>query len=153
YQFLWGDDTSSDWTSSPNATHVFTSQRAYRVVLVARAATSARVAETNAGQIRSLPVLIRVQPPVVTTVPTLLLSANNTQPTAGQTVSFVGGLRPTSETPIQYLFNWGDGTVSGWSSSSVASHSFARQRTYYVVLIARAANVIEGTRAIQSQPL
>src|SRR5262249_53386420 len=79
YQFLWGDGTSSDWPSSPNATPVFTSQRASRVVLVARAATSARVAETNAGQIQSLPVLIRVQPPVVTTVPTLLLSANNTQ--------------------------------------------------------------------------
>jgi phage baseplate assembly protein gpV len=153
YQFEWGDNTSSDWMSSPTASHLFTSPGSYSVVLVARAATPALEAKTSARQIQSRPVVIRVQPAAITNVPTLLLRANNTQPVPGQTVSFEGGLRPTSETPIQYLFNWGDGTVSGWSSSSVASHSFARQGMYYVVLIARAANVIEGARAIQSQPL
>jgi PKD domain len=156
YQFQWGDNTSNDWTSSPTATHVFTSQRIYRVVLVARAATPALEARTGAGQIQSQPVMIRVQPPVVTTASTLLLKANNTQPAAGQTVSFEGSLQPASGTPIEYLFDWRDGTVSGWSSSSVATHSFNTEGTFYVFLIARAANATDGTnkpQMIRSRPL
>jgi hypothetical protein len=142
YQFKWGDGGSSDWTSSPTAIHSFSSPGSYPVVLVVRAAVPAAAAAPR--QLQSEPVTIRVQPPVVAPRPTLLLRANQQQPTAGQTVVFTGSLQPATSGPIQYFFDWGDSTTSGWGPSASASHSFAAERTYIVILAARIGDPIEG---------
>src|SRR5262249_42238929 len=86
--------------------------------------------------------------------PTLLLSADQTQPIAGQSVTFTGNLQPAQDVQVGYLFDWGDGTRSGWSSSSTAIHSFGAARTYNVMLIARIGDPIEGgTQMLRSRPL
>ena len=58
-----------------------------------------------------------------------------------------GGATSDQGHSVQYQFDWGDGTQSGWSSSTSASHSWSSANTYSVLARARCAthtNVVSG---------
>ena len=76
-----------------------------------------------------------------TTPPEAVSTPSLNGPTAGYTntsytYSASGASSSTGHT-LQYYFDWGDGTNSGWTDSSTASHAWASASTYAVSVQAR----------------
>jgi|YelNatPaOPRAMG01_1025707.scaffolds.fasta_scaffold59779_2 hypothetical protein len=56
----------------------------------------------------------------------------------GETLTFsTGGANCSQGHPVEYRFDWGDGTYSSWSSNPTASHSWTAAGTYQVRTQAR----------------
>ena len=72
------------------------------------------------------------------TAPVARISASSADVLAGETVTF-DGIDSSDEDGevVSYLFDFGDGTDTGWQSESRASHSFSREGDYTVSLTVR----------------
>ena len=74
------------------------------------------------------------------TVSTPSRPAGPTNGTVGQTLSFsTGGATCSQGDAVEYRFDWGDGSISSWSSSTQRSHSFSSAGTYAIKAQARCA--------------
>jgi hypothetical protein len=96
--------------------------------------------------------MIKVNP--AETISTPSFSSGPTSGSVGQTLTFTtsGATVSPSGDPVQYNFNWGDGTESGWQSGTSASHSWSAAGTYTVTLTARCANhqgVVSSSTTLQ----
>ena len=137
YLFNWGDGTNSGWlaTGVASASHSWAVANTYAVTAQARSATNTSVVSAvSAG----LSVLIRV-PEAVTAPSTPSGTASGV---AGTSYSYTtGGSTDNWGSPVQYLFNWGDGTNSGWLGvgGTSASHTWAAPGSFSVTAQARSS--------------
>jgi hypothetical protein len=134
YQFDWKGDGVTDlspWGGSPQ-TKVWTNPGIYTVKVRARCSIHQTIVT---GWSSGLVVVIEfVNPPTAPTGPT--------SGTVGEIYPYVvGGASSDSGDPIQYQFDWGDGTNSGWLSVGVLSvgKTWANPGTYTVKAKARCA--------------
>jgi hypothetical protein len=135
YLFYWGDGSNSGWlpTGSTSATHSW-SAGTYGVTAQARSATNNSVVSSQSG---ALSVKITAQE----SVSTPSTPSGPATGTAGTPYSYsTGGSSDNLGNPVQYLFNWGDGSNSGWLPVGTASamHSWAAG-SYNVTAQARSA--------------
>ena len=110
YLFKWGDGTNSGWlpVGTRTAYKSWTSKGSFTVQAVARCATHTSVVSANST---GLPVSIALGESVsAPTKPT-----GPTAPYVGTTQTYAtGGAKDNFGHSIQYLFDWGDGSNSGW---------------------------------------
>ena len=136
YSFDWGDGTNSGWLppGTTNASKTWANPGPYTVKAQARCASDTSVLS---GWSSGLSVTV-TNPLEVVSTPGVL-----TGPVSGSTgVSYTyttGGSSSNLGHSVQYLFDWGDGTNSGWSSSSSASKSWSLFGSYTVKAQARCA--------------
>ena len=87
-----------------------------------------------------------LQPPHTVSTPNTPTGPSSGE--VGQTLTFsTGGASCSQGHPVEYRFDWGDGTYSSWSSSTDGSHSWSASGTYQVKAQARCAtdtSVISG---------
>ncbi|MCW5982001.1 MAG: SBBP repeat-containing protein [Bryobacteraceae bacterium] len=135
YFFDWGDGTTSGWlaTGVASASHSWASAGSYSVKAMARCATH------NAVQSAWSNVLTVGAAESVSTPNTPSGTANITPGTSYTYTT--GGATSNAGHPVQYFFDWGDGTNSGWLATGVtsASHSWASAGSYSVKAMARCA--------------
>jgi hypothetical protein len=131
YLFNWGDGTNSGWVSGGVAAHAWAIASTYLVTAQARCQIHPSVISSSS---KALSVAIE------NTISTPTPPSGPTSGTAG--VSYVystGGSTSEPGHSIQYLFDWGDGTNSGWLpvGKTSASKSWASLGTYIVRAKAR----------------
>jgi hypothetical protein len=146
YRFSWGDGSVSPWlpTGTLSSPHSWPGPGTYQITAQARSAVNTSVLS---GVSSALTV-------VVTANETISTPTGPTGPTAaasGVASTFTtGGAASSLGNPVRYLFNWGDGTTSGWIAAGVtsASHAWSQAGSYTVVVVAADANNL----LIQSAP-
>ncbi|MBN1594002.1 MAG: PKD domain-containing protein [Candidatus Coatesbacteria bacterium] len=126
FMFDWGDGGQSDYGAS-SRTHVYNAEGAYSVKAKAR---------DDRGKVSawSAPASITVQRP--NSAPSRPTDPSG--PSSGvidTQYTFMTSSQDPEGDDIYYLFDWGDGTDSGWGPSS-ASHAFKRIGTYEICVLA-----------------
>jgi hypothetical protein len=137
YYFDWGDGTNSGWLTVgvTNASHSWASAGNYTVKAMARCATHTSVQSGWSGG-------LTVNVSVPETVSTPGTPSGTTSPTTGASYSYsTGGTSTNLGHSVEYYFDWGDGTNSGWLAvgETSASHSWASAGSYTVKAMARCA--------------
>jgi PKD repeat protein len=122
YRWNWGDGTAQTTSSSPLATHAFSLSGSYVVTLTVT---------DDVGQTANSTQTIRVGTP-----PTARFVFSPTNPGPGQSINFDASQSTADpgHSVVQYQWNWGDGTALTTSNSALASHTFAAEANYVVVL-------------------
>ena len=133
YRFDWGDATYSNWSSSMSATKSWSSPGTYAVKAQARCATHTAVESNWSGGLS-----VTISGEAVST-PSIPSGTANGIITVGYDYS-TGGSVSNLGHPVEYRFDWGDGTYSNWSSSMSVSKSWSSPGTYAVKAQARCAN-------------
>ena len=138
YRFDWGDGTFSyPWSLETTATYSWSAPGNYTVRAQARCATNTYIESPwSDGK-------------TVTVYPTETISTPRTPKgpsdfSVDQTVTFstwgaVSNLPGPKHEVVQYLFDWGDGSIRDWSSERTATHSWKKKGTYTIKVRARCA--------------
>jgi len=132
YFFDWGDGTNSDWlpAGTISASKTWTAGGTFAVYVRARCAEDTSVVSNWSNPL--VMTIEQISPPTILTGPTTGL------PNTPYTYS-TGGAFSNLGHPVQYLFDWGDNTDSGWLSMGVtsATKSWSVGGTYSVSVKAR----------------
>ena len=147
YYFDWGDGLNSGWLSvgTTSASHSWASAGTYSVKAQARCATHTSVVSGWSGTLS-----VNISAPGTETVSTPTTPSGPSSGTTGTSYSYSSsGSSSSLGHSIQYYFDWGDGSNSGWLpvGTTGASHSWASAGTYLVKAQARCAthtSVVSG---------
>ncbi len=135
YRFDWGDGSFSDWGTTA-VQHSWATAETYDVKAQARCIDHPTfVSEWSAATTVTISVYVAetVSAPVTPTG-----SATNQ---VGQTSAYSSsGAVSSYDDDLQYRFDWGDGSFSGWSVSTSASHSWSAEGPFDVRAQARCAD-------------
>ncbi len=146
YKFDWGDGQSSSWSSSTSASHSWSSSGTYVVKAQARCTTHTDMVSSESSG-------FSVTIGQTETVSTPSTPSGQASGTVGTSYTYsTGGATSSLGHPVEYRFNWGDGTYSDWSSSATASKSWSSSGTYVVRALSRCATHI-GTVSNESSGL
>jgi predicted NAD-dependent protein-ADP-ribosyltransferase YbiA (DUF1768 family) len=132
YLFNWGDGSNSGWLAVgiTSASHSWTTANSYTVTAQARCATDTTIVSP-------------LSPSLTVNIETISTPTKPSGPTSGSTgISYsysTGGATSNLGHSVQYQFNWGDGTYSGWLAvgTTSASHSWTTANSYTVTAQAR----------------
>lgn len=134
YWFDWGDGTYSSWSSSTTASKSWSSPGTYQVRAQARCSSDSSVVSSWSP---SRTVTITAPAHTVST-PSRPLGPSSDD--VGQLLEYSsGGASCSQGHPVEYRFDWGDGTYSSWSSSTSASKAWDSAGTFQVKAQARCA--------------
>jgi ribosomal 50S subunit-recycling heat shock protein len=132
YFFDWGDGTDSNWlpVGTTTATKFWAEGGEYSVRARARCTTDTSIiSEWTTELIVKIELISDPNPPV-----------GPVQGNIGTSYTYMtGGASSNINDPIEYRFDWGDGTFSNWQTSTTASKSWAVGGTYSVRAKARCA--------------
>lgn len=123
YQFDWGDDSTSDWSSQASASHGWAKPGQYSVRVRARSAFENEVV-SDWSALLTVNTHCAVAPAIPTGPDESVTSTDCSFSTGGQKCS----LGHT----VEYQFDWGDGTSSEWSSTGSASHSWSEEGDHVI---------------------
>ncbi len=142
YRFDWGDGTRSDWSPSVSASKSWDSPGTYEVRAQARSSASPAVVSTW-SEVRAVTLY---PPPETVTTPRTPTGPASTG-AGGDATYETGGAASSLNNPVEYRFDWGDGTRSEWSDIPQGNHSWSAQGPYNVRAQARSAvrrDVVSG---------
>jgi hypothetical protein len=130
YRFDFGDGEITSWGSSLDATHVYQSPGTYAVRSQARApGVESSWSEPRLVEVTSTPVYVYTpKAPVGSTELDLMYS-----------YAFEIPDNPITDGTVEYRFNFGDGTISDWSTSGNSSHYYVSSGEYIIRAQARIA--------------
>lgn len=138
YRFDWGDGTSSDWSGSPTASHTWSAPINCGVRVQARCAA-------HPGLVTPWAAVLSVRVGALVTIATPTAPTVDAAAWAGiyATCTTEGG-DPAHPGNRQYRFDWGDGTMSAWSSPTTLdklamAHRWVSAGTYAVKAQARSS--------------
>ena len=138
YYFDWGDGTNSGWLAAGATTssHSWSASGTYSVKAMARCASHTSVQSNWSG---SLTATISV--PETVSAPSTPSGTASGAPGVSYSYS-TGGASSNLGHSVQYYFDWGDGTNSGWlaAGATTSSHSWSASGTYSVKAMARCAS-------------
>jgi hypothetical protein len=140
YRFDWGDGTYSSWSSLNNASKAWSSAGTYVVKSQARCAAHG----IESGWSSGLNVTIS---PVSETVSTPSIPSGPTSGFTATSYSYsTSGSSSSQGHSLEYRFDWGDETLSPWSSSTSVSKAWPSAGVYMVKAQGRcAAHGIESS--------
>ncbi|MEW5759529.1 MAG: PKD domain-containing protein [Candidatus Thermoplasmatota archaeon] len=125
YFFDFGDGTNSDWVSDSVVMHTYTTSGTYTAKLIVeddRGAVSKWTKGTTIDVIGN-------------ELPKAYLYVKNKKASIGEEVKFDGsGSTDPDGTVASYLFEFGDGTNTGWTPMAIVSHKYQKQGKYVVNL-------------------
>jgi hypothetical protein len=130
YRFSWGDGSESPWSPSTSASHAWTNPGPYEVKSQARC----RV-HTNVVSDWSMALNVTVVEETIS-APERPIGPSSVCPDEPKTFS-TGGAKSSCDHDVEYQFDWGDGTYSGWSTSPTSNHAWSVKGVYEVRARAR----------------
>ena len=75
-----------------------------------------------------------------------VINATDVVVKALEAVSFIGSDDPWDQGPLEYQFDFGDGTASGWTERSEATHTYLKEGVY------NASLTVRGPEGLTSEP-
>jgi hypothetical protein len=146
YRFLWGDGSNSPWLAAGtiSASQTWLSPGTYSVIVQARCTIDTQVISQT-----STALTVTVSGGETISTPTTPAGPSNGAVSSSYTYS-MGGATSSLGNSVQYLFDWGDGTTSGWLTVGVttASHQWTAAGSYSVKAYAASS----ASLLIQSSP-
>jgi len=130
YFFDWGDSTDSNWlpVGTTSATKSWAIGGEYKIKARARCATHTSVISDFTSELT-----VKIEK---ISTPSTPVGPNKGFP--GDTFTYMtGGATSNIGHPIEYFFDWGDGTNSGWQLGTSASKTWAIGGTFAVKVRAR----------------
>jgi hypothetical protein len=130
YRFDFGDGEVTLWNSVPEATHVYQSPGIYAVRSQGRApGVESSWSEPRLVEVTSEPVYVYTpKTPVGSTELDLMYS-----------YAFEIPGNPVTDGTVEYRFNFGDGTITDWTTSGNSSHYYVSSGKYIIRAQARVA--------------
>ena len=134
YQLFWGDGSNSPWLAvgTTSASHTWMGAGTYVVTAQARCHTDSQVMSPVSP---GLPVTVANGE----TVSAPSAPSGPAGGAVGTTYTYsTGGAAASSGDAVVYLFDWGDGTTSGWLTAgrTTAAHAWTTAGTYTVTVTA-----------------
>jgi hypothetical protein len=124
YQFDWGDGTLSTWAASTTALHGYLGQGTYQVRARARCKDHTDAVSGWSGSLT-----VAIARPETVTAP--MAPVGSTDGVVDTAYTYATGEAVTSDGhPLQYRFDWGDGTYSPWSDGLTAEHTWVATGAY-----------------------
>ncbi|MFE3846078.1 PKD domain-containing protein [Thermoplasmatota archaeon] len=123
YRFDWDDGSMSSWSTSTSASHTWTTVGTFDVKVQARDEHDAM-----SGWSSALSVDMGNTAPPTPSTPTGTTSGMHGTSYSYNTVAVVD---PEGDT-VEYRFDWDDGSMSSWSTSTSASHTWTTVGTFDV---------------------
>ena len=117
YRFDWGDGSYSSWSSETSAAKAWGIPNIYSVKAQARCAIDTYVVSNWSSTLT-----VKIDPTEAITIPLILSGPTNGNPGVSYLYA-TGGSSSNLGHSVQYLFDWGDGTNSGWLSAGTLSAS------------------------------
>jgi len=137
YMFLFGDGTSSGWVKNDTVRHIYNLPGNYTTQLMIRDASG------NVYQSNRITVWVREE---VNKQPHAVLRLSTYHPKVNESVEFNASASYDKDGSVyRYLFDFGDGTDSGWVMHSTVHHSYAARGEYTVRVM------VEDDRGLRSQ--
>ena len=160
YQFDWGDGTFSAWSSSMSADYAFTSVGTYDVLYRARCAVDTEAVSDWSSQYKRVEV---TDAPESIGTPDYPSAPSGLQEVGDAFNISISGSFSSHGHPIEYQFDYGDGTTSGWVAGTPWSsyyqlslqHTYTAIGSYEVTCTARCAthpgieSAVSGIRTIE----
>jgi len=160
YQFDWGDGTFSAWSSSMSTDYAFTSVGTYDVLYRARCAVDTEAVSDWSSQYKRVEV---TDAPEAIGTPDYPSAPSGLQEVGDAFNIGISGSFSNHGHPIEYQFDYGDGTVSGWVAGTPWSsyyqlslqHTYTAIGSYEVTCTARCAthpaveSAVSGIRTIE----
>jgi hypothetical protein len=138
YKVDWDDGTVSPYQSSPTFMHIFWQSEQYFSI-------TARVKDEHGAESTwSMPLTIFISEEVTNNPPVCNEVTGPTTGSIGVSYQFMANAVDPDEDPLQYFFDWGDTTDSGWIDTSVASKSWGATGTYGIMAKARDDSGLES---------
>lgn len=139
YKFDFGDGMQSEWMHMPEVTHFYNTEGIFQA--------SARARLGVERLVTSEPLSIEVIPSSAEYRATI--EADRTMIVQNERVRFIALLTPAVQ-DAEYMFNFGDGTRSGWTAGHETEHTYITAGRYQVFVAVRsAARIITESRAVQ----
>lgn len=134
YRFNWGDGNYSDWSSSTSGQHTWTTVGIYAIKAQARSAVNTDIVSewSNAKNISLNDLPEEISRPNEPAGPDVIPVDQSFAYSTGGAVSNQGHI-------VEYRFDWGDGEISDWSTSTIASHTWTLSGIVYIKAQARCA--------------
>ena len=134
FKLFWGDGSNSPWlpVGTTSSSHTWMGAGTYAVTAQARCATDTQVMSPL-----SVGMPVTVANGETVSVPAAPLGPASG--VVGTTYTYsTGGATSSSGDPVVYLFDWGDGTTSGWLTAgrTTAQHAWKSAGAYTVTVIA-----------------
>ena len=121
YYFEFGDGASTGWISSSSTLHSYETAGTFTASLRVRDYQGIESTSTDT-------VTIQVSAEPINKPPTAVLTANPTTVDSNKDVTFSGGGSSDSDGSVaEYQFNFGDGVITEWVSTSTVIHSYASE--------------------------
>jgi hypothetical protein len=131
YQFDWGDGTQSTW-GPPYAFHQYQVEGTYNMKARARCETHTEVQSAWSGYLTVRVEEVVSRPSTPNGPPSVCENEAETYCT--------GGATNNCGYAVEYQFDWGDGTVSPWTTNLCVSHAWDEDGTYLVKAQARSTH-------------
>jgi hypothetical protein len=142
YRFVFGDGKQTDWQDTPTTTHAYLTARTYQAYV--------DIGVQDKGSIKQIggsprePVQIRPQPS-----DSVILDADPTTAETGQRVTLSARSR-SKDSKLSYRFVFGDGSSTGWQTSSQATHEYSSPNTYMAFVEIKSNNPTFNSPTITS---
>jgi len=133
YRWDFGDGNASDWFPDPAAAHTYTMGGNYSARFFVRDHMNATVNATTRVRVRNLP-------------PSCSVTTPDQEVAEDSEVSFDGTARdtPTDALSLSYLWDFGDESVTAWSTETGATHAYRQKGVFEATLTVRD---MDGARA------
>jgi glucose/arabinose dehydrogenase len=129
--YIWdfGDATASTETTAATVTHVYSAPGTFTATLTVRDSHGAT----------SAPATVQIQVATANRTPTAAIAANVTSGPAPLTVTFDAGASsdPDSGDTLTYIWDFGDGTTPGETTTATVTHVYSTAGTFTATLTVR----------------
>ncbi len=130
YRFSLGDGRCTGWQDSPVVYHTYESDRSYTCTL--------KVRDLRGGESGRVSASIDAGGAVPNHRPTAVLLLSSTEVGPGIPVTLDGAeSSDRDQGPLEYRFDWGDGSSTGWVDVPTSEHIYIGEGNYTVVLQVR----------------
>lgn len=130
YRFSLGDGTYTGWQDSPVVYHNYGSDGNYTCTL--------KVRDLRGGESGRVSATIDAGGPVPNRPPTACLLASSTELAPGVSIGVDAQLsEDRDDDPLEYRFDWGDGSVAEWAELPCLEHVYGKEGSYTIILQVR----------------
>ncbi len=130
YRFSLGDGTYTGWQDSPVVYHTYGSDGNYTCTL--------KVRDLRGGESGRVSATIDAGGLVPNRPPTACLLASKTELAPGVSIEVDAQLSEDGDDdPLEYRFDWGDGSVAEWAGLPCLEHVYGKEGSYTIILQVR----------------
>jgi ABC-type oligopeptide transport system substrate-binding subunit len=147
YRWFWGDDSSTDWMTSPDTTHTYADDGYYDVYFAAKEVSEEDTADFFISWTNTT---VKVVDNSNTAPHSLSFEMSPSSPDIGEVITFTGSAIDDNDDDLRYSWSFGDLYSA---KGQVATHQYTELGSYTVTMYVDDGHVGEQTRPVSTNRL